>query len=233
MAKRKAKRNIKRPSEDIASECSNNDEKEEEERNKLIDQEVERRIAASKAIRDAETEHLLTGLHLLRSNFSNEQLQTPMQQFLEQNMPNLALKMGDKDGEFEVDWKDNDKDENLPVSHANETDMHQSLLHQLSKAYPGMPSNAVNTTDLLGSTEFQYPDFAMNELSQFQDIGFQNTFHTPGANSQRLSVGMTPKTLRLPKPGEILLSVRGSPLGVFKDDDNMEAIKETEEGQVD
>lgn len=41
--------------------------------------------------------------------------------------------------------------------------------------------------------------------------------------SQRLSVGMTPKTLRLPKPGEMLLSVHGSPLGVFKEN-NMEAI---------
>ena len=42
-------------------------------------------------------------------------------------------------------------------------------------------------------------------------------------SSQRLSVGMTPKTLRLPKPGEMLLSVNGSPLGVYKED-NMEAI---------
>jgi hypothetical protein len=42
-------------------------------------------------------------------------------------------------------------------------------------------------------------------------------------SSQRLSIGMTPKTLRLPKPGEMLLSVRGSPLGVYKED-NMEAI---------
>ena len=41
--------------------------------------------------------------------------------------------------------------------------------------------------------------------------------------SQRLSIGMTPKTLRLPKPGEMILSVRGSPLGVYKEL-NMEAI---------
>ena len=41
--------------------------------------------------------------------------------------------------------------------------------------------------------------------------------------SQRFSIGMTPKTLRLPKPGEMLLSVHGSPLGVYKED-NMEAI---------
>jgi plasmid maintenance system antidote protein VapI len=34
---------------------------------------------------------------------------------------------------------------------------------------------------------------------------------------------MTPKTRRLPKPGEMLLSVHGSPLGVYKED-NMEAI---------
>lgn len=43
------------------------------------------------------------------------------------------------------------------------------------------------------------------------------------AYNNRLSVGMTPKTLRLPKPGEMLLSVHGSPLGVYKED-NMEAI---------
>ena len=34
---------------------------------------------------------------------------------------------------------------------------------------------------------------------------------------------MTPKTLRQPKPGEMLLSVHGSPLGVYKET-NMEAI---------
>lgn len=40
-----------------------------------------------------------------------------------------------------------------------------------------------------------------------------------------MSIGLTPKTLRLPKKGEMLLSVRGSPLGVFKEkEDNMEAI---------
>ena len=47
--------------------------------------------------------------------------------------------------------------------------------------------------------------------------------HFLQVSSQRLSIGMTPKTLRLPKPGEMLLSVHGSPLGVYKED-NMEAI---------
>lgn len=50
-----------------------------------------------------------------------------------------------------------------------------------------------------------------------------NYFYKLQAANQSLSVDMTPKTLRLPKPGEMLLSVHGSPLGVFKED-NMEAI---------
>ncbi|XP_058005470.1 uncharacterized protein LOC110671028 [Hevea brasiliensis] len=72
--------------------------------------------------------------------------------------------------------------------------------------------------------------FQLNVLegpSDSQMLG--DGLRTPGATSQRLSIGMTPKTLRLPKPGEMLLSVRGSPLGVYKED-NMEAIQESEEG---
>lgn len=41
--------------------------------------------------------------------------------------------------------------------------------------------------------------------------------------NHRLSVGVTPKSLRLPKHGEMLLSVRGSPLGVYREE-NLETI---------
>ncbi|RVX21251.1 hypothetical protein CK203_001865 [Vitis vinifera] len=61
------------------------------------------------------------------------------------------------------------------------------------------------------------------------DDGIARCFPTPGVSSHRFSVGMTPKTLRLPKHGEMLLSVHGSPLGLYKED-NMEAIHESEEG---
>jgi hypothetical protein len=44
------------------------------------------------------------------------------------------------------------------------------------------------------------------------------------AVSNRLSCGMTPKTVRLPKNGEMLLSVHGSPLGVYKEE-NLAAIE--------
>lgn len=70
----------------------------------------------------------------------------------------------------------------------------------------------------------------MEGQSDFQMLGMHDGdgLQTPGVSSQRLSIGMTPKTLRLPKPGEMLLSVRGSPLGVYKED-NMEAIHESDE----
>ncbi|CAN8307941.1 unnamed protein product [Cochlearia groenlandica] len=45
-----------------------------------------------------------------------------------------------------------------------------------------------------------------------------------GLLMQILSFGMTPKTRRLPKPGEMMLSMHRSPLGVFKEDHNMGAI---------
>ncbi|PNX80926.1 hypothetical protein L195_g040396 [Trifolium pratense] len=54
-------------------------------------------------------------------------------------------------------------------------------------------------------------------------IGADNPYLKDFVTSHRLSVGMMPKTLRVPKPGEMLLSVHGSPLGVYKDN-NMEAI---------
>jgi hypothetical protein len=44
--------------------------------------------------------------------------------------------------------------------------------------------------------------------------------------SNRLSIGMTPKTVRLPKNGEMLLSVHGSPLRVYKEE-NLAAIQGT------
>ncbi|RYR23709.1 hypothetical protein Ahy_B02g057192 [Arachis hypogaea] len=61
------------------------------------------------------------------------------------------------------------------------------------------------------------------EPCEAQTLTSQEVLQTPNVSSQRLSVGMTPKTLRLPKPGEMLLSVHGSPLGVYKEN-NMEAI---------
>ncbi|XP_010268359.1 PREDICTED: uncharacterized protein LOC104605336 [Nelumbo nucifera] len=202
------------------------------------DNEVERRITAIRAIRDVEIEHLVTGLRLLRSNFNKEQQQTPVLQFFKETLPNLSVVRNEKYGQFELKWKD--KDGHLSISHADDSNIHASLLHQMAIAYPActsaMPalggfefSSKSVKTNLVGAANLKIPDLVLEEPSETQMLGLQDAFQTPGVGTQRLSVGMTPKTRRLPKNGEMLLSIHGSPLGVYKED-NMEAIHESEEG---
>ncbi|KAF2284119.1 hypothetical protein GH714_019216 [Hevea brasiliensis] len=208
---------------------------------------VERQSAAIRAMRDVEIEHSLTGLRLLRSYFNEGQLQTPVLQFFKENLPNLSIIKNGENAQFEVQW--NDKDDNLSMSEApGGRDLHASLLHRLSIAYSDcsvIPSlGGIELSSDAGNGEVFLSFFCANMRidiwfllvlskmvlegpSDSQMLG--DGLRTPGATSQRLSIGMTPKTLRLPKPGEMLLSVRGSPLGVYKED-NMEAIQESEEG---
>ena len=95
---------------------------------------VERRSAAIRGMRDVEIDHLLTGLRLLRSYFRQEQLQTPVLQFFEENLPNLSVVRNGKDGQYEVQWKD--KDGNLSMNQVDGRNIHSSLLHRMSIAYP-------------------------------------------------------------------------------------------------
>lgn len=202
-----------------------------------IKQEAERQSAAVRAIRDVEIEHLKNMLRLLRSNFTNEQLQVPVLQFFEEKFPNLAIVRNEKNGQYEVQRKDNDG--NLSMDQFDGRNLHASLLHNLTMAYPDcssvMPSlggfefsNKSVKTTFCGVENLQIKGFVLEEPSDTQMLDLPDTIQTPCANNSRLSVGMTPKTLRLPKPGEMLLSVHGSPLGVYKED-NMEAIHESEE----
>ncbi|XP_004514645.1 uncharacterized protein [Cicer arietinum] len=200
---------------------------------------MERQISAIKAVREVKTEHLLTELRLLRSCFSEEQLQKPVLEVFKETLPNLSI-VNDKGGnKFEVKWKD--KEESMNVN-MNCGDLHASLLQRLSMAYPHCSSsiapfagafeyssNAAGIASFVGADNLHSKDFVFEEPSETQTLAMQEGLQTPGVNSQRLSVGMTPKTVRLPKPGEMLLSVHGSPLGVYKDN-NMEAIHESEEG---
>ncbi|KAF8392860.1 hypothetical protein HHK36_021099 [Tetracentron sinense] len=197
---------------------------------------VEHQIAAIRAIGHVEIECLLTGLRLLHSNFSKEQLQTPVLQLFKENLPNLSFVQNEKD--IEVAWKD--KDGKLSMSHAGEGNIHMSLLQRMSIAYPDCTASMAAfggfefssksvKSNILGAGNPHISDLALEEPSDTHMLGFQDAFQTPGMSNQRLSLGMTPKTLRLPKHGEMILSGRGSPLGVYKEE-NMEAIHETEEG---
>ncbi|CAM8999525.1 unnamed protein product [Rhodiola kirilowii] len=193
--------------------------------------ELEHQVAAIRAIRDIETNRLLTSLQLLRSYFTEEQLQTPLLEYFEHQLPNLSISGNGKEEELNVNWKTD-----LPVSTA---DIHESLLRHISLAYPdtlSMSNLHFSTSKVQPnsriSSDLQFENSVMNvpSESQLQMIGFQDGLQTPGGTGNRISFGMTPKTLRLPKKGEILLSVHGSPLGVFQEkEDNMEVINETEE----
>ncbi|GMY11281.1 Translation initiation factor [Fagus crenata] len=239
MAKRRAKKTVKKSESSPLNDKNDVVEKEDQidkEAAALV-QEVERQSAAIRAIRDVEIEHLLTELHLLRSKFNKEQLPTPTLQFFKENFPNLSIVRTEGKKQLEVQW--NEEDSKVPMNHADERDIHASLLHQLSMVYPDCPATVASLggfefssksvqRSLLGAGNLQMNDFVLEEPSETQILGMQDGLRTPGVSSQRLSIGMTPKTLRLPKPGEMLLSVNGSPLGVYKED-NMEAIYESDE----
>ncbi|XVF15101.1 hypothetical protein REPUB_Repub09cG0120300 [Reevesia pubescens] len=240
MVKRKAKKTVKPVPPSAECEVDGNEKKEvptEENKVGLIDQEVERQCAAIRAVRDVEIEHMLTALRLLRSYCSDEQLRTPALQFFNENLPNLSVLRNAENGQFEVHWKH--EDGNITIHNADGRDINASLLHRMSVAYPhcsGIPSfggfefsTEAARTSLLPADSQQIKVFVLEGTSDGQMFGLHDALRTPAVTSQRLSVGMTPKTLRLPKPGEMLLSVHGSPLGVYKED-NMEAIHESEEG---
>lgn len=78
MARGRVKKTVK---ESASSKQENQPQVKEPEQFPLIDQAVERQIAAIRAMRDVGIEHLLTELRLLRSYFSKEQLNTPALQF--------------------------------------------------------------------------------------------------------------------------------------------------------
>ncbi|XP_038891412.1 uncharacterized protein LOC120080833 [Benincasa hispida] len=234
MARRRAKKTVKKsspsPGRDAKDEAAN-------ELKSDCDEDVERHAAAIRAIRDVEIERLITELRLLRSYFNKEQLQTPLLQFFEEKLPNLSISRRGEQGEIEVQWKDTEDE--LHTNPADGIDIHASLLHCLSTAYPycsaGMrsfngfefSSKSVKTNPF-NVENLQIPNLALEEPSDNMVLGMPEILQTPGVSNQRLSIGMTPKTRRLPKPGEMLVSIHGSPLGVYKED-NMEAIHESEE----
>ncbi|KAF7834237.1 uncharacterized protein G2W53_009096 [Senna tora] len=244
MAKRRAKRTVRRTESVPETSGIGADEPKEPQiqtqEAQFIDleREVQRQTDAIRAVRDVEIEHLLTELRLLRSYFNKEQLQKPVLQFFEENFPNLSVVNDKENKKFEVRW--NDKDRRFSVSCADQRDVHASFLQRLSMAYPDCCtanpalggyeySSKAGRVSLLGADNLHINEFVWGEPSEIQTLAMQDALQTPGVSSQRLSVGMTPKTLRLPKPGEMLLSVHGSPLGVYKEN-NMESIHESEEG---
>ncbi|XP_061337483.1 uncharacterized protein LOC133284482 [Gastrolobium bilobum] len=235
MPKRRAKKTVKATTESVPDPKEPQNETQQQPQFMDLEIEVERQIGAIRAVRHVEIEHLLTELRLLRSWFNKEQLQKPVLQVFEETLPDLSIVNDEGNKKFEVRWKENGS------RFGDGRDVHASLLQRLSMAYPECSASippfggfeySTNTgrTSFLGADDLHFKDIVLEEPCETQTLAMQEALLTPGVSSQRLSVGMTPKTtLRLPKPGEMLLSVHGSPLGVYKEH-NMEAIHESEEG---
>lgn len=193
-------------------------------------QECERRITAIKAIKDAEAVNIRYQLQLAQSYFSKEQREANALEYFQENCPNLSVVQNEKYDVFELKWNDGDRcmlrdfldDKILRASIA-------SLPTDGGLQFPG-------DSDAAGKDFYRriscFSDFACSDLPEDQIVGSTDSFQTPGAMSNRLSLGMTPKTVRLPKNGEMLLSVHGSPLGVYKEE-NLAAIQESGNGDED
>ncbi|XP_006285574.2 uncharacterized protein LOC17880863 [Capsella rubella] len=229
MPKRKAKECVKLTEEDKKDDNSKRITR-EEKKEEFVDEEVERQIAAIRAVRDVEIEQTLTALRLLRSYFTEEQLGTPVLDFFKENLPDLSISRNEETGEIELNWKDENSDPLVG------NDMNYSILKRLSMGFPDLYSTRPSLggydlpdnvkASLLGTDNPQLDNLVFQGTSENLMLASSAAFQTPGVNGQRLSFGMTPKTRRLPKPGEMMLSVHGSPLGVYKEDHNIEAIKE-------
>ncbi|KAG6530464.1 uncharacterized protein LOC122047860 [Zingiber officinale] len=182
--------------------------------------EVEMRTAAIKANCEVELGSLLSWVRLLPSYFSKDQLDTPALKFFQENLPNAALTRNEKYNVFEMQWNSKEscyeggKYDRASVSNAFTIPAMSALQFSVDTVKRN-----------LEAANLWMNDFGLGEPSE----SGQATFETPGATTARLSFGMTPKTLRLPKIGEMILSVHGSPLGVYKEE-ILEAIHESGDG---
>ncbi|RCV25927.1 hypothetical protein SETIT_5G204100v2 [Setaria italica] len=183
-------------------------------------QESECRITAIKAIKDAEAGDIRSWLQLVQSYLSKEQLEANVLEYFQENFPNLSVVPNEKYDVLELKWNDGDRciigdfvDDNI-----------------LQASIASLPTAGVLQFlgDSVGKDFYRrtgsFSDFAWSELPEGQMAGAADAFQTPGAVSNQLSFGMTPKTVRLPKNGEMLLSVHGSPLGVYKEE-NLAAVQ--------
>uniref|UniRef100_A0A453PWV7 Uncharacterized protein n=1 Tax=Aegilops tauschii subsp. strangulata TaxID=200361 RepID=A0A453PWV7_AEGTS len=186
------------------------------------DQEFVRRKAAIRAIQAAETESILSRLHLVRSYISKEQLETPALQFFQENLPNVSVVRNEEQGELELKWKDWDDLINGDQRHDK---VSRASITSLATA-PGFHFSGDSVQKNFIESSFDFNNFNWSELPESQTIGAPDSLQTPGATSSRLSFGMTPKSVRQPKNGEMLLSVHGSPLGMYKEE-NLAAITGT------
>ncbi|XP_051191485.1 uncharacterized protein [Lolium perenne] len=191
----------------------------------LTDQEIERRKAAIRAIQAAEVESVLSRLHLVRTYISKEQEEACALQYFQENLPNVSVVPNEKQDELELKWKE--WDNHMYGDHRDDKVSRASITSLATAA--GFHFSADSVQKNFIESTFDFNNFTWSELPDGEMTGAGDSLQTPGATSSRLSFGMTPKTVRVPKNGEMLLSVHGSPLGVYKEE-NLAPITESGNG---
>ncbi|KAJ1279589.1 hypothetical protein BS78_04G166300 [Paspalum vaginatum] len=146
--------------------------------------------------------------------------------YFQENCPNLAVVPNEKYDVLELKWKDDGK---CMIGDFLDDKIMRASIASLPNA-GGL--HFTGDSDAVGKDFYRRTsgcsDFVWGELpeGQMAGPGAADAFQTAGAMSNRLPLDMTPKTVRLPKNGEMLLSVHGSPLGVYKEE-NLAAIQES------
>jgi len=184
--------------------------------------ESERQITAIKTIKEAEAGDIRSRLQLVRSYLSKEQLQANALEYFQENLPNLSVVPNEKYDVLELKWNDGER---CIIGEFVDDKILQASIASLPTA-GGLQFPGVSVGKDFYKHTSSFSDFSWSELPEGQMAGAGDAFQTPEVVSNQLSLGMTPKTVRLPKNGEMLLSLHGSPLGVYKEE-NLEAIQES------
>lgn len=189
--------------------------------------EAERRIAAIRAVRDAEVEGYLTQLRVALSMLSKEVRAMPLGEFVRRFCPDRECIRSPGSGILEL--RPRPQNPNIPdcPSTASSFEFHTEhpipSLQNLAQPTPlGFPfSSSAVKEELLHSANKLTQDEPEDEeflkfMKSFRSSKFFQSNVTTPSTDGGLMVGVTPKTVRLPKKGEPLLSVNGSPLGIFE-----------------
>ncbi|KAH9288072.1 hypothetical protein KI387_032189 [Taxus chinensis] len=181
----------------------------------LNHREVERRIVAIQAIRDAQIEHVLTQLRVARSMFSKEQLSMPLLQFLKEYCPN-TIAVNNPEGIIELERKNQNYD--VAGSYVGEKEWRPSIGcqgsfgHQTSVSVDDQTADVMPTPlgfhftssavkdKFLRSIGIHVSSLAFEENSEIKITDGENSFQTPNMGDKtQSSIGITPKSRRLPK----------------------------------
>ncbi|KAI5077925.1 hypothetical protein GOP47_0007749 [Adiantum capillus-veneris] len=196
--------------------------------------EADRRVSAIKAVCDAEVEGYLTQLRVALSMLSKEVREMPLGEFVSRFCPDRELIRASDSHIVELRQKSQKLTLADCPSVADSFEFHGLPIPSLQGQALSTPHGFPFSTSTVKDFSAQIARVAHDESEDEEFLKFMESFRSSKvfhsnvkipATCDKLMVGVTPKTMRLPKTGETLLSVNGSPLGVY-DKDGMTSIQE-------